>query len=98
MIKTPKPGFELGPEHAVTVAKDLKGIVPESHFELRNGKPVLIQRFVEGRKATEEELPPLREQIRKRGWIARGLLPQDVIVTAEGEKWVVDVGAFERAA
>ena len=97
VIKTPKPGFGIQLSVDIEFAKKLEGLVPETSLAQDDGVWVLRQRYVEGRLASEEETEEVRREIKERGVSPRGLLPQDIIVDADGRKWVVDVGNFESA-
>lgn len=94
VIKTPRPGFEVGVETASKVLDDLGDLAPKTVYDSTTN--TLRQEVVKGRFATEDELVQVRQLIRERGYTARGLLPHDVIVTPAGEFKVIDVGNFEK--
>lgn len=95
IIKYPKKGFEFKVKVDYERLKNLGELAPITEYdEMRN---CLIQEAVSGRFATEEELEKVGALIRKKGYIPRGLLTHDIIVTPTGEFKVIDVGGFERS-
>jgi hypothetical protein len=97
IVKTPNPGFGFKVEHDYNILRDLGDLTPKTEYD--KDKNILIQEPIKGRFATEEEMDIVREMIRERGYIPRGIIDSDVIITGDvrrGEFKVIDVGHFEK--
>lgn len=92
VIKEPNPGFGFKVPFDAKRLEELGDIAPKTHYI--KDRNVLLQRYIQGREATDDEVKQISLKIRERGYIPRGILPRDVIVDKYGKSWVVDVGNF----
>lgn len=91
--KTPKPGFGFFPKMDLRVIKALGDLCPPTEYDAATNS--LVQRRIEGRFASPDELRRVIGMVESKGFTPRGLLEHDVIIDADGRPWVVDVGHFE---
>ncbi len=98
VVKKPKTrGKRFSLERDYRVFKDLGDLAPKTKYIPQKG--VLEQRVVRGRFARKDEMPVIKEKIRKKGYRPHRIRRSDVIVTGDvdmrGFK-VVDVGYFKK--
>ncbi len=80
---------------SVAMAWHLRFIVPETWMV----GDMIVQRWIEGRRPTEEELHTIKTglitDVRARGVHPHDLKAKNIIIDGDGKSWVVDVGLFE---
>ena len=93
VIKKPKEGFEFKVKRDVKLLNFLKDITPPTCYDSKRN--ILIQKYIEGRHPTNDELEQISKEIEKRGVIPRGITKSDVIIDKSGKFYILDVGNFE---
>lgn len=93
VVKKPHESFEYKVERDAKICNMFPDLIPETCYDAENNH--LIQRFIDGRDATSDELETVADEVRKHGIIPRGLLEHDVIVDKNDRAWLIDVGNFE---